>query len=88
MRGYTPQQPHGFAAYWGIALRGGVPLVPMQLFESGFNLLLLTMMLTLRPEHKQKGILMPLYLIAIRLVVLVACGANYIVTTDCSFEHR
>ena len=58
---------HGFAAHWGVALRGGVPLVPVQLFESSFNLLLLTMMLTLRPERKRKGILMPLYLIAYSL---------------------
>ena len=61
---------YGSEAAWGIAFTqslgapNGVPLIPVQLFEAGFNLLLLTAMLILRPERKRPGLLLPLYLIA------------------------
>ena len=49
---------------WGVIMPSGVPLIPVQLFEAGFNLLILAEMLIWRPERKRPGILLPLYLIA------------------------
>jgi len=54
----------GHAADWGIALHGGEPRIPVQLFEAGFNLLLMAALLIIRPERKWPGILLPIYLIA------------------------
>ena len=61
---------HGSEAAWGITFTqslgapNGVPLIPVQLFEAGFNLLLLAAMLMFRPERKYPGLLLPLYLTA------------------------
>ena len=61
---------YGCAAPWGIAFTqsigapNGVPLVPVQLFEAGFNLLVMAAMLIFRPERKRPGLLLPLYLTA------------------------
>jgi len=48
---------HGLPADWGY---NGI--IPVQLFEAGFTLLFMTILLILRPERKQPGILLPLYL--------------------------
>jgi len=59
---------YGIEAPWGIvfthalAAPNGVPLVPVQLFEAGFNLLVMAALLLLRPARR--GTLLPLYLIA------------------------
>jgi phosphatidylglycerol:prolipoprotein diacylglycerol transferase len=61
---------YGREAAWGVAFThslgapNGVPLVPVQLFEAGFNLLLMAAMLLFRPERKRPGLLLPLYLLA------------------------
>jgi len=61
---------YGREAAWGIAFThslsapNGVPLIPVQLFEAGFNLLILAAVLIIRPERKRPGILFPLYLMA------------------------
>ncbi|MDR2686331.1 MAG: prolipoprotein diacylglyceryl transferase [Oscillospiraceae bacterium] len=61
---------YGREAAWGIAFTqslgapNGVPLIPVQLFEAGFDLLLLAAMLIFRPERKRPGLLLPLYLAA------------------------
>jgi len=61
---------YGRGAAWGVAFThslsapNGVPLVPVQLFEAGFNLLVLAALLLLRPERKRPGTLLPLYLLA------------------------
>ena len=61
---------HGRPADWGIVFErslaccaNGVSLIPVQLFEAGFNLLVMTALLAIRPERKYPGILLPLYLI-------------------------
>ncbi|MBQ2775186.1 MAG: prolipoprotein diacylglyceryl transferase [Clostridia bacterium] len=60
---------YGIEASWGVVFTNsaiapnGVPLVPVQLFESGFNLLVTMAMLIIRPERKRKGILLPTYFI-------------------------
>lgn len=61
---------HGREAAWGIAFThslsapNGVPLIPVQLFESGFALLVMSAILIFRPERKRSGILLPIYLMA------------------------
>jgi len=55
---------HGFVASWGIALRGGIPLAPVQLFESAFHFAIAAALIISRLERKHKGILMPIYLMA------------------------
>ena len=61
---------YGKEAAWGVVFEhslgapNGVPLIPVQLFEAGFNLLVLAAMLIIRPERKRPGSLLPLYLIA------------------------
>jgi len=61
---------YGREAAWGIAFTqslgapNGVPLVPVQLFEAGFNLLVMAAILLFRPERKRPGLLLPLYLMA------------------------
>jgi len=61
---------YGLEAAWGVAFAhalsapNGVPLVPVQLFEAGFNLLVMAALLALRPERRRPGILLPLYLMA------------------------
>ena len=54
----------GHAADWGLALHGGAPRIPVQLFEAGFNLLLMTVLLIVRPDRKRPGLLLPIYLMA------------------------
>ena len=54
---------YGRVADWGIALHGDIPRIPVQLFEAGFDLLVMLAMLIFRPERKRPGILLPLYLI-------------------------
>lgn len=41
----------------------GIPFVPVQLFEAGFNLLFFIIILIVRPERKRPKILLPIYLI-------------------------
>ncbi|MDR2525122.1 MAG: prolipoprotein diacylglyceryl transferase [Oscillospiraceae bacterium] len=59
---------YGHEAVWGIAFvhsniaPNRVPLIPVQLFEAGFNLLFLVTLLVSRPERKCPGVLLPLYL--------------------------
>jgi len=61
---------YGRQAVWGIAFThaiaapNGVALAPVQLFEAGFNLMVMAAMLLLRPERKRPGLLLPLYLMA------------------------
>ena len=62
---------HGRPADWGITFENALaccandlPLIPVQLFEAGFNLFVMTALLVLRPERKHPGILLPLYLLA------------------------
>lgn len=55
---------YGHEAAWGIAFAGGIPLIPVQLFEAGYNILILITILAIRPDRKRPGILLPLYLIA------------------------
>ncbi|MCL1952665.1 MAG: prolipoprotein diacylglyceryl transferase, partial [Oscillospiraceae bacterium] len=61
---------YGREAAWGIAFThapgapNGVPLVPVQLFEAGFNLLLMAAILIFKPERRRPGLLLPLYLAA------------------------
>lgn len=45
----------------------GTALVPVQLFESLFNLAMLIMILIIKPERKYKGILFPIYIICYSL---------------------
>lgn len=60
---------YGIEAKWGVALfeainaPNGVPLIPVQLLEAFFNLLILVVFLIKRPERRCKGILLPFYLI-------------------------
>lgn len=60
---------YGREAEWGIPFTNslnapnGIPFVPVQLFEAGFNLLFFIIILIVRPERKQPKILLPLYLI-------------------------
>jgi len=51
---------HGLAVDWRIAIFG---FFPVQLFEAGFILLVLTAILVFRPEQKRSGIILPIYLI-------------------------
>jgi len=53
---------HGHVADWGFALNSDVPLIPVQLFEAGFNFLVLIALLVIRPERKRPGVLLPIYL--------------------------
>jgi phosphatidylglycerol:prolipoprotein diacylglycerol transferase len=59
---------YGGEATWGITFTHsliapkGVSLIPVQLFEAGFNLLVLIAILIVRPERKRPRILLPLYL--------------------------
>lgn len=61
---------YGREANWGVVFMhslnapNGVPLIPVQLFEAAFNLLMLVAILIIRPERKRQGLLLPLYLIA------------------------
>jgi len=50
---------YGHIADWGIC-----GAVPVQLFEAGFTLLVMTAMLIFRPERKWPGSLLPIYLMA------------------------
>ena len=52
---------YGHISNSSVAING---LIPVQLFEAGFNLLILVAMLFICPERKQKGVLLPLYLMA------------------------
>lgn len=60
---------YGREAAWGITFTNslnapnGIPLIPVQLFEAGFNLLFLIIILIIRPERKRPKILLPIYLI-------------------------
>lgn len=60
---------YGCASSWGIEFKNSViapnfvTLVPVQLFESAFNLLILNIILLFRPEKNKRGILFPLYII-------------------------
>lgn len=60
---------YGQETAWGIPFTNalnapnGIPLMPVQLFEAGFNLLFLIIILIVRPERKRPKILLPLYLI-------------------------
>ncbi|MDR1409169.1 MAG: prolipoprotein diacylglyceryl transferase [Oscillospiraceae bacterium] len=60
---------YGIKENWGIAFfhsqiaPNDIPLIPIQLFEAGFNVILLIAILSLRPENKRPGILLPLYLL-------------------------
>jgi phosphatidylglycerol:prolipoprotein diacylglycerol transferase len=55
---------YGRVADWGIVLssHGYEPLIPVQLFEAGFTLIVMAVMLIIRPERKHPGALLPLYL--------------------------
>ena len=61
---YGVEAPWGIVFTQSIGAPNGVPLVPVQLFEAGFNLLLMAAMLILKPERKRPGLLLPLYLMA------------------------
>jgi len=55
---------YGRASAWGITMPNGMTLLPVQLVEAGFNLVLLIEMLRLRPERERPGVLLPVYLVA------------------------
>jgi len=61
---------YGREAAWGVTFTqslgapNGVPLIPVQLFEAGFNIIILAVLLIWRPDRKHKGILLPMYLAA------------------------
>jgi phosphatidylglycerol:prolipoprotein diacylglycerol transferase len=56
---------YGRETTWAIAING---LIPVQLIESGFNLLILMEILLFRPERERPGVLFPMYL------TVYACG--------------
>jgi len=51
----------GREATWGVTM-GSATLIPVQLIEAGFNLLILAQMLLFRPERERLGVLFPMYL--------------------------
>ena len=56
---------YGCESTWMIAING---LIPVQLMETGFNILVLAALLITRPERKRPGTLLPIYAMA------YACG--------------
>ena len=60
---------HGIEAEWGIAFTqsssapNGIPFIPVQLFEAGYNLIVFAVMLIFRPERKRPGVLFPIYVV-------------------------
>ena len=47
-----------------VPLYGAEPLIPVQLYESAFTLVLLIGLLITRPERKREGILLPIYILS------------------------